>query len=221
MPVEPPQLDAVSKLVGALAWPLVGLIVALLFRRPLQELLRRDEVEVKGQAGLSVSAKGQGAAASALIKASESRSDGNLDLDTAQGEVELASEGVARLGRSPRILWVDDNPSNNRHERAALTALGMYVEFATSTDAALDKLSGQRNYDVIISDMGRPPDPKAGYTLLSDIRSRRDDTPFIIYAASRSPEHFNEAVRRGALGCTNSPAELMDMVSNALRGRAP
>ncbi len=63
-----------------------------------------------------------------------------------------------------------------------------------------------------ISDMGRPPDDRAGYTLLEQLRANGDQTPLIIYAGSRSPEHVAEARRRGAFGCTNRPQELYEMV---------
>jgi len=121
------------------------------------------------------------------------------------------------LGRPPQVLWVDDRPSNNRYEVEALTSLGMHVSLSTSTDDALSKLSVHGPYDVIISDMGRPSDAQAGDTLLIAVRRRGDATPVVIYAASRSAEHFNMAVQRGAVGCTNQPDELIEMVSNALR----
>lgn len=131
--------------------------------------------------------------------------------------MEIAAQGVEALGRPPQILWVDDRPSNNRYEAAALTSLGMHVQLSTSTDDALGKIATHGRFDVIISDMGRPPDPQAGYTLLDTLRRGGDSTPFVIYAASRSPEHFDAAVRRGAAGCTNQPDELIELVSNALR----
>jgi CheY-like chemotaxis protein len=68
-------------------------------------------------------------------------------------------------------LWVDDFPNNNIYERQALEALGVNFVLATSTEEALKKISRQR-FDAIISDMGRPPDSRAGYTLLD-----QSDTP--------------------------------------------
>lgn len=114
---------------------------------------------------------------------------------------------------------MDDKPSNNEHERQALEAVGVSFVLATSTDEALEKLKRQ-SFDAIISDMARPPDPQAGYTLLDKLRASGDRTPFVIYAGSRSPEHRAEARRRGAVGCTNRPDELFEMVLSALgRGR--
>ncbi|WGV24561.1 hypothetical protein [Halotia branconii] len=43
-----------------------------------------------------------------------------------------------------------------------------------------------------------------------------DRTPFIIYAGSKDPEHVAESQRHGAIGCTNNPNELFEMVLFAL-----
>jgi len=102
-----------------------------------------------------------------------------------------------------------------------LAALGVTFVLATSTDEALERLKIQ-SFDAIISDMGRPPDSQAGYTLLDRLRAGGDQTPFIIYAGSRAPEHRAEARRRGAVGCTNRPDELFEMVLSVLgQGREP
>jgi CheY-like chemotaxis protein len=97
-----------------------------------------------------------------------------------------------------------------------LEALGVRFVLSTSTEDALAKTL-HRTFDAIISDMGRPPDARAGYTLLDALRKRGDQTPFIIYAGSRLPEHVAEARRRGAVGCTNRPQELIEMVLEVLR----
>lgn len=86
---------------------------------------------------------------------------------------------------------------------------------ATSTDKALEHISRKR-FDIIISDMGRPPDSRAGYTLLDKLRADGDTTPFIIYASSRAPRHVAESRQHGAIGCTNNANELFRMVLLAL-----
>jgi CheY-like chemotaxis protein len=116
-----------------------------------------------------------------------------------------------------RVLWVDDRASNNRYECTAMEALGIGIELSTSTDDAVDQIRRSPPYDLIISDLNRPPDSEAGYHLLANLRTAGDRTPCIIYAGSRSAEDFDEAVRHGAEGCTNSPQELIDMVLAVLR----
>ena len=96
-----------------------------------------------------------------------------------------------------------------------LAYFGIQVEISTSTDDALEKVD-RRSYDLIISDMGRPPDARAGYTLLDKLRQAGNQIPLVIYANSRTPEHVREARAHGAIGCTNRPQELIEMVTTAL-----
>lgn len=144
-----------------------------------------------------------------------------------EGEIEKvtkeATENIARV-TAPRIrrdvalkkiLWVDDRPNNNIFERQALESFGIRFVLSTSTEDALNKLQ-KDTFDVIISDMGRPPDQQAGYTLLEELRNHGIRTPFLIYASSRAPEHISETRRRGAQGTTNRPDELFEMVLNAV-----
>ena len=68
--------------------------------------------------------------------------------------------------------------------------------------------------------MGRPPDRMVGYTLLGALRARGNDTPYLIYAGSRSPEHVAEALRLGAQGSTNVPDELIALVLASIKAQA-
>ena len=129
--------------------------------------------------------------------------------------VENVTPQTLRLARRARVLWVDDRPQNNTLERRSLEALGVEFVISTSTDDALLKIKSQL-FDVIISDMGRPPDPNAGYSLLDNLRASGNQTPFIIYAGSSSLAHQAEARQHGAMGSTNRPAELFELVLSAL-----
>ncbi|MEY4517534.1 MAG: hypothetical protein RLZZ499_133, partial [Cyanobacteriota bacterium] len=122
------------------------------------------------------------------------------------------------IGRlmNKKILWVDDRPNNNFYPRRALEALGIQVTISTSTQDALEKLR-QDNYDVVISDMGRPPDDRAGYILLDEIQKMGISIPFIIYAAgSNLPEHKAKARKKGAYGSTNLVTELFELVISSI-----
>ena len=139
---------------------------------------------------------------------------GNAARESVQIIGELSPRSLRQI-EGAKVLWVDDNPDNNTYERQSSEALGVRFVLSTSTDDALNKVKIQK-FDAIISDMGRPPDRTAGYTLLDALRSSGDRTPFIIYASSRAPEHQAEARRRGAVGCTNRPTELFAMVLSIL-----
>ena len=216
-------LDAAANLLGVLIWPAVIAYGFVRFAPNVGDFVSSlGEISLKGT-GFEASAKRrQNEAAAALAAASVSRpEEGNtpeMVANAAKEAVQLVGDisprNLRRIDDS-RVLWVDDNPDNNAYERQALEALGMRFVLSISTDDALDKVRTQK-FDVIISDMGRPPDPRAGYSLLDKLRALGDRTPFIIYAGSRSPEHQAEARRRGAVGCTNRATELFAMVLSAL-----
>lgn len=149
---------------------------------------------------------------------------------TQQGP-QLSESGVAKIveivqgvGASKRdsteiwrnqILWVDDRPDNNIHERRAFEAFGLEFVLALSTSEALEKLSRQR-FAAIISDMGRKEGPREGYVLLDTIRGRGDATPLFFYASSAAPEHRRETAEHGGQGCTNNAQELFQMVTKSV-----
>ena len=100
-------------------------------------------------------------------------------------------------------------------ERRSMAAYNIDFVLAQSTGQALGELRKQP-FDAIISDMSRPPDSRAGYTLLEAVRGSGDSTPYFIYAGSRDPAHAREAYSRGAQGTTNMFAELLQMLLQAL-----
>ena len=117
--------------------------------------------------------------------------------------------GKSRLA-GKRILWADDNPSSITLEAQGFEALGAVVIKRQDTDSAL-KILSEEAFDLVISDMGRPPDMRAGYTLLGKMRQAGLRTPFLIYSSEKRPEHVHEASKLGAQGTTNDPEELLDM----------
>lgn len=118
---------------------------------------------------------------------------------------------------SREVLWVDDRPENNVYERRILEQYGLDFSLALSTKQALQLLKS-KDFSLIISDMGRKEGPEEGYVLLKELRKFDHETPFIIYAGSRSPEHIDKTKKSGGQGCTNEPIELVDLViKNLLR----
>ncbi len=113
------------------------------------------------------------------------------------------------------ILWVDDNPANNELAVRALRKLQLEVDQATSTQAGLDAMQ-RRHFDLIISDMGRGDNMRAGYELLGAIRRQANAIPFLIFAGSDTKEFRQEALERGAQLSTNDMLELIDTVIDHL-----
>ena len=114
-----------------------------------------------------------------------------------------------------RLLIADDDPGLCRLIDRALTRAGHAVTSVTDGRQAIAALA-TATFDAIISDMGRPPDSRAGYTLLEAVRGSGDRTPYFIYAGSRDPAHVREARSRGAQGSTNMGDELLQMLLQEL-----
>ncbi len=215
-------LDAVTKLLSALVWPGVVVFALIRFGPFLREVIRRaGEFSVKG-AGFEVSVKKQAEIAAAIGAAAASRRGGGAGQDATATDARSVARFVSRIAPreiqragGSRVLWVDDEPDNNVHERQALEALGVRFVLAGSTDEAIGKLEHQ-SFDAIVSDMGRPPDAQAGFTLLDRIRAGGSQTPFILYTGPRAPELRAEARRRGAVDCIHSPSKLFETVLSVL-----
>lgn len=221
-------LEALTRLVGMLAWPGLAIFGLVYFGPALREFLAdAGELSFKA-AGFEATAKRvRNQAAAALIAAEVGRPDATRTPESAAREAKQAADTVSekvssrvlRRARQARVLWVDDRPDNNVYERQSLEALGVTFVLAGSTDEALEKAAKQ-TFDAVISDMGRPPDTQAGYTLLEQLRAGGNKTPFVIYASSNAPEHKAEARRRGAVGSTNRASELFAYVLTAIESSA-
>lgn len=217
-------IDSLTRLLGALVWPVLLAYTLVRFGPSLKEFFAKiGELSLKG-GGFEATVKSQKAeAASALVAAAVSRPDAAITPQSAARDAKEACDVVTetvnartiRRTREATILWVDDNPDNNMYERKSLEALGVSFVLAISTEEALTKIA-TRKFDVIISDMSRQPDARAGYTLLEKLRAFGNQTPFIIYAGSDAIEYKADARRRGAIGCTSRASELFEYVLTAL-----
>jgi len=130
----------------------------------------------------------------------------------------VAGETMREVPSERTVLWADDKPDNNRWERRALESYGIRFELAPDTDAAMRAVAEKGPFAAIISDMGRPGDPQAGYTLLERLRQAGVATPYFVYttvgmAATLAPS----AVQAGAHGVTGNPDALVEMVVAAVR----
>lgn len=144
--------------------------------------------------------------------------DGYLALiDDLGGIVKAAlARRLSQPPRRPRVLWVDDRPDNTASQRERLLAGGkLAYMLATTTEQGL-ACAREALFDVVISDMGRPGDPRAGYTLLDALRRDGNHVPFVIFAADRRLVHVAEALRHGALGTTDRNDELSALVLRAV-----
>lgn len=217
------NVTAFAGLVTAVAWP--SLIAGILYSigPELKKFaFNLGEINIEGAGFKALLKKSQTEAAAALSAAaavsskSEEQSVNNAETRKA---VKLATQTITKQllekTRNSEVLWVDDTPSNNHYESEALRALGLAIDTATSTDEAM-QLIERNHYDLVISDMGRPGDSRAGLTLLEILRNSGDTTPYVIYASTRALALRDEAIRIGAIDCTNRPDQLFKLVSNTL-----
>ncbi len=119
---------------------------------------------------------------------------------------------IGPLLRSSRILWIDDNPTNNIPEIGVLRKLGVLIDLAKSDEEARRQMAGAV-YDIVISDMGRVNDGEAGTKLLPEILSSISN-PFVIFYVGAQRD-----TPRGAFGLTTRPDELFNLILDATERR--
>ena len=229
MPVEDivKLMDSGTKLVGSIVWPALIAFTLVRFGPALRGFFESlSEISLKG-GGVEATAKRQKVEAAAALAVATAVRPGESVAGDAEAKAagapqaavkvvtDVVTPQVLRRTNGAVVLWVDDRPDNNIYERQALEALGIKFLISKSTEDAIDLVSRHR-VDAIISDMGRPPDARAGYTLLDSLRAAGNRTPFIIYAGSNAPEHKAEARRHGAVGSTNRASELFEYVVQAV-----
>jgi CheY-like chemotaxis protein len=226
-------LAELTSLLQVIIWPLLVVIAFVYLGSTLKNYIndiRKDKnvselsTEV-GPAGIKLNIKREVEVATNLVLANKNRQPSEVpDAEQIENETEEVFNIVSKVTISETVqevagtkaLWVDDNPFGNTYERSALEAFGIQFTLSTSTEDALDKVRTNK-YNVIISDMGRSPDERAGYTLLSKLQERGVHAPFIIYSGSNRPEYKTEAIRRGSCGATNNPSELFQLVLDAIK----
>lgn len=132
------------------------------------------------------------------------------------GHIGRASRRLAAseaLIRGAKILWVDDEPRNNRFEGRLLEAAGARITQATSTETGL-AAAEKTTFDVVISDMARGAEMDAGLRLCRELAVGRHQAPVVLYVG-----HADKPVPSEAFGITDTPDELVHLVLDALARR--
>lgn len=115
-----------------------------------------------------------------------------------------------------RVLWIDDNPSNNLIEIRMLQSFGIRIVQVTNSnaaDAALEATPGWDTFDLVLSDIERGEEEDAGIKFLGSYKSSGGLLPVIFYIHALEPKL---GVPAGAFGITNRPDELLHLVIDAL-----
>lgn len=124
----------------------------------------------------------------------------------------------ARAPKEMRLLWVDDNPDNNVQETLMLEKLGFRITHTTSTESGLDYLASIP-YDLVITDLTRQDNPRAGLELLSQIPKVGNVARTIVYAGQKD-DRAKEAMDLGAVAVTTQPQELLEAIAGTVLKQA-
>lgn len=198
--------QAISSIVNIIGWCVGAILLCVAIRRgsissvtlgPIAFRMKEEAVK---------------ATTAALRDYNAKSADSPVDVPKVRATIEKAFDpGTADKLIGKCVLWVDDNPDNNTLVVRALRRLQLDVQLETTTELGLEAMR-RRNFDLVISDMGRGTNMVAGYDLLKAIRDSGSRVPFLIFAGSDSPEFRREAAERGAQLSTNNMLELMDHI---------
>jgi len=147
----------------------------------------------------------------------------SLRRPTLSGDVAALVEAIPTLAVAPRraarVLWVDDQPSNNEYERQLLRPHGIVFDNVVSSREAIDQLANE-SYDLVITDLGRlassDRSADAGATFLDDPAVRPSGPPVIVYAGLWAVRQREELKRRGAIDVMAGRAQLIETVLRLL-----
>ncbi|MGO4682929.1 response regulator [Hyphomicrobium sp. 2TAF46] len=197
--------QAISSVVSLAAWCIAIPTVILLWRRGSLSGINLGPIGFQFRAAVEATA--------AADRAWKGNSP-NQKVDIPRIQATLAPAFQPEIANNligKAVLWVDDNPANNRLGVRALRKLQLDVEQVESTEAALSSIEN-RHFDLIISDMGRGSNMRAGYDLLRSVRALDPAIPFFVFAGSDTPKFRREAAELGAQLSTNDMLELVDNV---------
>ncbi|MCT7958607.1 response regulator [Laspinema palackyanum] len=224
--------NGIISLIEAVIWPAFAVFFVVYFGDSLKKLINTiSQFTLKaGPSGVEASLTRQlesaamlGAASGQKKSSQESSNNGeNADANQESRKIIQAIERVSDPKISEelltkKVLWVDDCLEENTYEQKALEVLGVQCSFSRNTEEAIAQIKASP-YHAVISDIDRPPDDRAGYTLLEELRRSGYYMPYILYDRTILPEHQREAKRLGANGCTTQPTELFETIISALVG---
>lgn len=209
-------MDATAKLISALAslaWPIVLAVLLYKLYEPIRTLVesargRKFTIKVAGnELTMEEASEQQRAIVSDLqTKIAEIEKRVSMDLITLQSPISVSTSV------NKRILWVDDQPKNNSFLVAALEERGVRVDIALSTDEAIATIK-KIPYDIVLSDMGRPEDDKAGIDLTRKLKELHINTPVYIFCGSWAARHLrSEALAAGVAEITSSGTTLLSVL---------
>lgn len=128
-----------------------------------------------------------------------------------------ANDNNANGLKNKEVLWVDDYPENNDYPRRILQEAGVRFVLALSTEDAMNNLKDKK-FDLIISDMGRGNNGKAGIDLLGKLKEQNITIPSIIFASPQAIRSYgDEAKSLGAIATITGHSTLLNIIQKVLK----
>jgi signal transduction histidine kinase/ActR/RegA family two-component response regulator len=128
-----------------------------------------------------------------------------IELEGSRDDIQIQQYGILNpadeinierndVADSPRILIVEDNPSNLKLISSQLSALGYKADLASNGKEAL-KMALGHEYSMIITDCNMPI--MDGYELTTEIRKSNSRVPVIALTADAFPEREQQCLTAG------------------------
>lgn len=127
-------------------------------------------------------------------------------------QVTRRSQRIASIIQGAKLLLVNDIPEQMINVQRILQSLGVVVDVARTTQAALTMMA-QTHYDVIVSDMSREGIPDEGLRFLKESIKRSVNRPTIFTVANFDR---SRGVPAYAFGITNRVDEMLNLIFDVL-----
>lgn len=199
--------------LASLAWPAIFATVLFVFSEAIKKLIesargRKFTIKVAGNELTMEEASEQQRLIVSDIQLKLVELEKRLAVNTSE-PLTLASIPTRS---SKHVLWVDDRPKNNSFLVASLEERGAKVDIALSTAEGFEKFKAGQ-YDIVISDMGRPEGERAGIDLVKKIRTLNSNLPFYIFCGSWAARNLQEeSLKAGVTSITSSGTTLLSVL---------
>ncbi|MBN1349335.1 response regulator [candidate division KSB1 bacterium] len=206
------------KVLPSLLLAIVALVAVLVFRKPIGDVISRlSGLKIK-DVELNFIVNYIDEALEVAEKHEKWRAQIKVTNKDKQNVLKRAKRNLD-LVKGVEVLWIDDQPGNNKNEERMLRQLEIEVEYARTTEEAIEKLKSAR-YDLILSDIARenksgvPVD--SGIDTLNTLVEKNLSLPTIFYIGEFDPAKGSPGY---AFGITNRPDELLHLILDILERR--
>jgi CheY-like chemotaxis protein len=126
---------------------------------------------------------------------------------------QLVPKALQQVGPLLKVLWVDEHPQNNIGLQYAFQALGMIV-ICIDTNAGIPAaFTTAKGFDVVITDIGRPGDPRGGFKTIEIIGADHSGTPVIVYTTPGNSQRY-QGLGPPVIAVTDSPQKVFTEVTS-------